>query len=250
MLNVILIDDEVDDINSLSEKLASCGDDINISAKCRNIPEAVKAIHAHQPDIVFSDIEMPGYSGLQLLDFFNDNEVGFELIFTTSYSDFAVRAFQLSAIDYLLKPVDVALLKKAVDKVRKKQNFKLRERAELLRDNLASQMLKRIALPYNGGVNFIDTTEIVYLKADNVYTDIFLRNKSTITASKPLKDFATLLPKTQFFRCHRSYLINMQLVKEYITTNGGEIVMANGVLIPVARERKEDFISLWKQLIL
>jgi two-component system LytT family response regulator len=248
MMKVVLVDDDVNDIRSMAQKLALCGGDVSIVSQCGGVAEAVKAIHLYKPDIVFTDIEMPGVSGLQLLDFFNAEEVSFEVIFATSYSEFAVRAFQLSAIDYLLKPVDVELLKKAVDKVRRKQNFKTSERAELLRDNLASQTLRRIALPYNGGVNFVDTTDILYLKADNVYTDIFLKDKSTITVSKPLKDFDSLLPKPQFFRSHRSYLVNMQLVKEYVTTEGGEIVMTDGALVPVARDRKEEFISLWQRI--
>ncbi len=248
MLKVVLVDDDVNDIRSMSEKLALCGSDISVVAKCHNVAEAVKAIHTHNPDIVFTDIEMPGISGLQLPDFFEPEDLGFELIFATSYSEFAVRAFQLSAMDYLLKPVDVALLKKAVEKVRKKQNFKAQERTALLKEHLAGNALKRIAVPYSGGVSFIETANIFYLRADNVYTDIFLADSSTLTVSKSLKEFDQLLPKPTFFRCHRSYLLNMEAVKEYITAAGGEIVMKNGIKIPIARDRKEEFISLWQRI--
>ncbi|MFN8321914.1 MAG: LytTR family DNA-binding domain-containing protein [Chitinophagales bacterium] len=247
MLKVILVDDDVNDLRTMSEKLALCGSDISIVAKCFTVAEAVKAIHTIKPDIVFSDIEMPGLSGLQLPDFFDENDLGFELIYATSYSEFAVRAFQLSAIDYLIKPIDKTLLLKAVNKVRKKQNYQAKERAALLKENLQKQEAKRIALPYNGGVNFIDTADVVYLKADNVYTDIFLLNGSSLTVSKPLKELDNVLPKPQFFRCHRSYLVNLHMIKGYITTAGGEIVVKSGINIPLARDRKEEFISLWQK---
>lgn len=245
-----MIDDDSRDLQALTEKLSHCGDDLYIVATCNNVAEGVKAINTHSPDIVFTDIEMPGLSGLQLLDFFDTDTVSFELIFTTSYSEFAVRAFQLSAIDYLVKPVDGELLKKAIEKVRKKQNFLSKERTELLKRNLADKELKRIAIPYVGGVSFIDIAEMVSLKADNVYTDILMRDSSALTVSKPLKEFDALLPKPQFFRCHRSYLVNLHEVREYITAQGGELLMKNGSMVPLARDRKEEFISLWQQIAL
>lgn len=248
MLRIVLVDDDANDLQSLTGKLQHCGADLQIVANCHNVPEAVKAINAQQPDVVFTDIEMPGLSGLQLLDFFNADEVKFELIFTTSYSEFAVRAFQLSAIDYLVKPVDEVLLSKAVEKVRKKQNYLPKERTALLKQNLADKDFKRIAIPYTGGVNFIDVADIIYLKADNVYTDIALKSAPVLTVSKSLKEFDNLLPKPQFFRSHRSYLVNLYEVKEYITAQGGELVMKDGSLIPVARDRKEEFITLWQQV--
>lgn len=246
MLRVILVDDNANDRSILCGKLAAYDSSITIVAACSNVPDAVKAIYTHKPDIVFSDIEMPGLSGLQLPDFFSEQDAGFELIFVTSYSEHAVRAFQLSAIDYLLKPIDDNLLAKALEKVRKKQNYKAAERAELLKENLLAAMPKRIALPYNGGVHFIDTNEILYLKADNVYTDIYLVNGTPLTVSKTMKEFDAMLAKPQFFRCHRSYLLNMAMVKEYITTDGGEIVMQNNTTLPLARDRKEEFIALWQ----
>ncbi len=248
MLKVVLIDDDAGDRQRLSGLLAAYGPDLQIVAICSDVADAVRAIHAHRPDVVFTDIEMPGISGLQLLDFFNAGDVTFELIFTTSYSEFAVRAFRLSAIDYLLKPVEEGLLREAIGKVRRKQNYAPRERSELLRQHLAEQQQSRIAIPYAGGVSFVDLADIVYLRADNVYTDIKRRAAGVLTVSRPLKDFDTMLPKPQFFRCHRSYMVNLQEVKEYVTAQGGELIMKDGSTVPVARDRKEEFIALWQQI--
>lgn len=242
------MDDDANDRAILASKLAACGDDLKVVAQCANVQEAVRAINAHNPDVVFSDIEMPGLSGLQLPDFFDEKDLEFELIYATSYSEFAIRAFQLSAIDYLLKPIDTVLLEKSLNKVRKKQNYFARERAALLRENLHQQETKRIALPYNGGMNFIDTADIVYLKADNVYCDIFLMGSSPLTVSKPLKELESILPKPRFFRSHRSYVVNIDLVKEYITSSGGEIIMRNNASVPLARERKDEFILQWQKI--
>ncbi len=248
MLKVVLVDDDENDLNSLAAKLQRNCSDVQIVALCKNVQDAVKAINAQQPDIVFTDIEMPGLSGLQLLDFFDLNNIQFELIFATSHSEFAVRAFQLSAIDYLVKPIEEELLVKAVDKVRKKQNYLPSKRASLLKENLFEPQFKRIAIPYTGGVNFVDVADMVYLKADNVYTVITLNSASPLTVTKSLKEFDKLLPRPQFFRCHRSYLVNLYEVKEYVTAQGGELVMKNGVTIPLARDRKEEFIALWQQV--
>lgn len=247
MLKIVLVDDDANDRTILASKLMACGDDLTVVAQCANVQEAVRAIHAHKPDVVFSDIEMPGLSGLQLPEFFDENDMGFELIYATSYNEFAVRAFQLSAIDYLLKPIDDMLLSKALNKVRQKHNYEAYARVALLKENLQQQGAKRIALPYNGGMNFIDTAEIVYLKADNVYCDIFLMGSRPLTVSKPLKELESILPKPRFFRSHRSYVVNIDLVKEYISSSGGEIVMKNNASVPLARDRKEEFILLWQK---
>lgn len=248
MLKVILVDDDENDLSSLTTKLQRNCNDVQIVARCKNVQEAVKSINALQPDIVFTDIEMPAISGLQLLDFFDLNNIQFELIFATSHSEFAVRAFQLSAMDYLVKPIDEELLAKAVDKVRKKQNYQPGKRVSLLKENLLDKQFKRIAIPYTGGVNFIDIADIVCLKADNVYTDITFIKAVPLTVTKSLKEFEKMLPVQQFFRCHRSYLVNLYEVKEYITAQGGELVMKNGMTIPLARDRKEEFIALWQQI--
>lgn len=248
MIKVVIIDDEQSEIFALQQKLQLHCNDIEIVATCRNVSEAVRAIHKFSPQIVFSDIEMPELSGLQLLDFFEADELNFELIFVTSYSEYAVRAFQLSAIDYLLKPVDEKLLIAAIDKVRKKQNIMQRERNVILKENLEKKPIEKIALSMASGVNFLSITDIIFLKADNVYTEVIVNNTPKIVVSKPLKDFEKLLPKSTFFRCHRSYIVNLNFVKEYIAAEGGDLLLSNGSILPVARDRKSEFYERWKDM--
>jgi two-component system LytT family response regulator len=249
-MKILIIDDEDLARESLKAILQELAEDVEVVAEASNVSEGVKMIRKFQPDIVFSDIEMPVLNGLQLLDFFNPEEVNFELVFVTSYSEYAVRAFQLSAIDYLLKPVDKELLTKALNKVRAKQNYQQQERFGLLKKNIETITPTKIALTVLNEVSFIDLSEIIYLKADNVYTEFYLANKDTRIISRPIKEYEKMLVGKDFFRTHRSYLINLNQVKTYSKTEGGFIVMSNGHIVNLARERKEEFLKAWQGLTL
>jgi two-component system LytT family response regulator len=250
IMKILIIDDEDLARESLKAILQEIAEDVEVVAEASNVSEGVKTIRKFQPDIVFSDIEMPVLNGLQLLDFFNPEEVNFELVFVTSYSEYAVRAFQLSAIDYLLKPVDKELLTKALNKVRAKQNYQQQERFGLLKKNIETITPTKIALTVLNEVSFIDLSEIIYLKADNVYTEFYLANKDTRIISRPIKEYEKMLVGKDFFRTHRSYLINLNQVKTYSKTEGGFIVMSNGHIVNLARERKEEFLKAWQGLTL
>jgi two-component system LytT family response regulator len=250
IMKILIIDDEDLARESLKAILQELAEDVEVVAEASNVSEGVKMIRKFQPDIVFSDIEMPVLNGLQLLDFFNPEEVNFELVFVTSYSEYAVRAFQLSAIDYLLKPVDKELLTKALNKVRAKQNYQQQERFGLLKKNIETITPTKIALTVLNEVSFIDLSEIIYLKADNVYTEFYLANKDTRIISRPIKEYEKMLVGKDFFRTHRSYLINLNQVKTYSKTEGGFIVMSNGHIVNLARERKEEFLKAWQGLTL
>ncbi len=250
IMKILIIDDEDLARESLKAKLQEIAEDVEVVAEASNVSEGVKMIRKFQPDIVFSDIEMPVLNGLQLLDFFNPEEVNFELVFVTSYSEYAVRAFQLSAIDYLLKPVDKELLTKALNKVRAKQNYQLQERFGLLKKNIETNTPTKIALTVLNEVSFVELSQIVYLKADNVYTEFYLANKELRIISKPIKEYEKMLAGKDFFRTHRSFLINLNQVKAYSKTDGGFIVMTNGDTISLARERKEEFLKAWQGLTL
>lgn len=248
-MRAIIIDDEEIARVTLKKYLNENCPNLEIVAVLDGVSAGVKAINKFQPDIVFSDIDMPGISGLQILDFFNEEEINFELIYVTSFSEYAVKAFQLSAIDYLLKPIEIDLLIKAVEKVEKKNNYKKKERHTLLKESVSKNEFNKIALPLSDGVVFVEIDNILILKADNVYTEVYLKDGQKIVVSKPIKNFEKMLSdKTNFYRAHRSYIINLHLIKQYIKSDGGTVIMDNEMHIPIARERKDDFTKAWENI--
>ena len=230
----IIIDDEAKARRLLQTLIEENCPEIEIIAQAEDVPNAVKAIHQFKPDIVFSDIDMPIYNGFQLLDFVDKN-------------DFALKAFEVSAVDYLVKPIQISLLVKAVEKAIRLRNASptITQRLDTLKENLKANALKKIALPIADGLRFVDLDNILYLEAEGAYTHVVLKDNSKILISKKLKEFETLLSDNKnFFRTHRSFLINIDAIKQYIKSDGGSIIMSNHTEIPVARERKDDFQSL------
>ncbi len=246
-IQAIIIDDEERARNALSSLLREYCPDIEVITTCSNVPDGVLAINKHQPQVVFLDIEMPEYSGFELLDFIKD--VTFEIIFVTAYSQYAIKAFEVSATDYILKPVDIDALQKAVEKIKlNQQNSSLNKRLELLREAFTNDEISKIALPMADGLLFIEVKDIILLEADGAYTYVYLKNGSKILVSKKLKFFELLLnSRPLFFRPHRSYIININCIKNY---NRGEnqLIMDNQHLVTISRDMKSEFESLLKDL--
>jgi two-component system LytT family response regulator len=239
----IIIDDEAKARQILQSLLEENCPEIEIVALVEDVPTGVKAINQHKPDIVFSDIDMPGYNGFQLLEFVD--KANFELIYCTGHNEFALKAFEVSAVDYLLKPIQISQLVNAVNKAIKLCNSNAPqsvERFDALKENLKDSILKKIALPVAEGLIFIDIDDLMYLEADGAYTKVFLNDGSKLLISKKLKEFENILSNNKnFFRTHRSYIINTACIKQYIKSDGGSIVLQNNVSVPVARERKDEF---------
>lgn len=239
----IIIDDEPKARQVLQSLLKDNCTEIEIVAQADDVPSGVRAINQYNPDIVFSDIDMPNYNGFQLLEFVD--KANFELIYCTGHDEYALKAFEVSAVDYLLKPVQISQLIIAVNKairLCKSNTAQSAERFDTLRENLKEHKLKKIALPVADGLIFIDIVELMYLEADGAYTKVFLKDGSKLLISKKLKDFENILSTNKdFFRTHRSYIINTACIKQYIKSDGGSIVLQNNISIPVARERKDEF---------
>ena len=246
MLKAIIVDDEAKARRILENFLMEYCPQIQILAMAEDVPHAVKAIQKLKPDVVFLDIEMPGYNGFQLLDFFE--EIDFEIIFTTAYSEFALRAFQVSAIDYLLKPIQIDQLTAAVQKLEKIHgNSFIRERMETLQKNLEEYKIKKIVIPLSEGSLFVELNDIVFLKAEGSYANIFFKDGNKVIVSKNLKDYEDQLTMQEgFFRTHRSFLINTNYVKQ-ISSDGSEATMVNQSIINIARDRKQEFTNYMKQ---
>lgn len=247
MLKGVIIDDELKSRESLKILLQDFCEGIEVSALCQNVSEGINAIGTYHPDVVFLDIQMQRETGFDLLS--RLEKIDFELIFTTAHSEFAIKAFKFSAIDYLLKPIDLTELQSALEKVRKKKNYGISERLEQLIHNLkptATQKFK-LALPTGDGLVFVKIDEILYCEAEGNYTQIYLVNGTKHLVSRTLKEYDDMLSEQDFFRIHNSYLINLNLIKNYVRGEGGYVVMSNGKSLDVSRRKKESFLSKLQQ---
>ncbi len=211
-----------------------------------NLLTGVELIKQQAPNIVFLDIEMPEHSGLEILNFIEKAVHNFEIIFTTAYSEYAIQAFQLSAIDYLLKPVRPSQVKEAVDKAIKfLGNTQINQRLIELKSSLEDANFKKIGLPNNNGVKFVNFSDIIMLEADGMYTKVSTTLEGEILVSKPLKFFVETLKKVKtFYRPHRSYLINLSFIKEYVKKDGGYIVMQNDKTVSISNDKKDEFLNI------
>jgi len=246
MIKAIIIDDEERARNSLSAALQSFCLDIEIIGTASNVIEGVELIKSNQPDLVFLDIEMPEYNGFELLQFFD--EINFDIIFVTAYSQYAIRAFEVSAMDYLLKPIEVTSLQKAVDKVKEKKSHNtIKKRLEVLKDSFINEEIKKISLPMADGLLFVEVKDIILLEADGAYTYVCLNNGSRILVSKKLKFFEDILSnRPHFFRPHRSFVINLNYIKKYIRGESN-ILMDNNAIVSISRDLKGSFETLLKE---
>lgn len=239
-MKAIIVDDEERARRSLETMLNLHCPEVSIAEQCANVPKAVLAIKQHRPDVVFLDIEMPEFSGFELTGFFDT--VDFEIVFVTAYSEYAVQAFEYSAVDYLLKPAQVDKLKAAIEKVQtRRESHNMKQRLELLKQNMEADEFTKIALPVSDGLLFVEVNSIAQLQAQGAYTDVYMADSSKLLVSKKLKFFEDLLARRKsFFRIHRSHLINLNYVKKYNRLES-YIEMDNGTGIPVAKERKKEF---------
>ena len=249
-MKALIVDDENKARNLLRHILTEECNQITEIYEAGNLMEAVEQIKKEQPKLVFLDIEMPQHSGLELLEFIPPNEVNFEIIFTTAYNKYAVDAFALSAVDYLLKPMTHDVVVEAVNKALKKINKNdIVQRLDALRTNFLKGKFSKIAIPNQEGVIFMNLDEIIFFEASGMYTTIF-STQSKETVSKPLKHFVELLEdKPNFYRPHRSYLINLYQMKRFLKRSGGLIEMNNDVSVPVSRDKKEEFVQILQNLI-
>ena len=240
MLKAVIIDDEAKARRILESFITEYCPGLSVAGTAPDVVQGVKLIQKEKPDIVFLDIEMPGYNGFQLLEFFD--EINFEVIFVTAYSEFALKAFQVSAVDYLLKPLQINQLISAVEKAEKiRGNSLIKERLETLKANLEEKKIKKIVVPVSEGSLFIDVKDITHLKAEGSYVNIFLKDGNKILVSKNIKDYETQLTVEEgFFRTHRSYLININYIKS-VAPDTSEVTLLNQAVISIARERKNDF---------
>ncbi|MDH5412607.1 MAG: LytTR family DNA-binding domain-containing protein [Flavobacteriaceae bacterium] len=240
MLKTVLVDDEINALEALEWKLNRYIEDIQI-IKCNSPVEAIAVIEKEKPDLVFLDIEMPEMDGFTMLQKLSNTN--FDLIFTTAHDEFALKAIKVSALDYLLKPVDKDELITAVDKVRaSRKGNQLEDKLQSLFTNLKDKNDK-ISIAADGKIYLLDRDDVIMLKSDKSYTTIFLKDDKKIVVSKTLKEVEKKFEYSEFYRVHNSYLININHVKEYLKSMGGELIMSNGMSASISRNKKNELLE-------
>lgn len=245
-MKAIIIDDEKHCRSILKWAVNEVCPELELLPECQSGTEGIAAIQKYSPDLIFLDIEMRDMTGFDMLE--KLGEVECDIIFTTAYDQFAINAFKVNAVDYLLKPIDENELKKAVDKVAQKREDPVsKKQIEFLLAQLKKNMggnKTNIALPSSGGLEFIELEKIIYCQSDSNYTNVFQQDDKKMVVSKTLKDVESLLPNDTFFRVHHSYTVNLKHIKRYLKADGGYLVMSNGGRVKVSRSKKDLLMEL------
>jgi len=240
----IIIDDELNNCENLKNILERYCPEVEVSGMAHSAAEGLELITRERPQLIFLDIQMPGGSGFDMLE--SIRKPTFDVIFVTAYNQYAIKAIRQSAIDYLLKPVNILELKEAVSRVAEKMNHQHNENEKLLnylenQKNTESQ--RKIALPSSERLLFVKVEDIVRCKGENNYTYIYLTDGSSILVSKTLKEYEEILSEEKFIRVHQSHLINALHVASFEKRDGGYLKMSDGSTVTISRQRKEFVLS-------
>ena len=243
MIRAIIIDDEFNAVKNLKWEIESFCSDIEVCDTFTNPIEAISAINYLKPDCVFLDIEMPEMDGFQLLKRLTFRD--FDLIITSAYDNYAIKAFKEHAVDYLLKPIDSEDLLKAVDRVRgnQKRNVLGNQLKNIIKSYVPEKKFSRLALPTLGKTIFVNFEDIIYCKSNGSYTEVHLNTNSMEMLSKKLKEVEAQT-NDSFFRVHNSYLVNLHYVKEYVKNEGPYLVLTTGETIPISRAKKNELLQV------
>jgi two-component system LytT family response regulator len=222
-MKTLIVDDEKNARLALRGILEENFPEIEITGEAFDMPSAVKMIRKLQPELIFLDISMPGYSGLELFKFFDKEDINFKVVFVTAHSEYAINAFELSAVDYILKPIQIPALERAISKVNQNSYGTI----ETLQSHYEDGKSKKLALQTGEGIVFLEFDQIIYLKADGSYTHFITDHQPKITVSKRLADFEKLEKMGTFLRIHRSHIINYNRITKIIKQDGGFVIMDN-----------------------
>jgi len=243
----VIVDDEIQAINALKHELAENCPEMKVIATANSVKTAVEVLNKEQPDVVFLDIRLTDGLGFDVLEQIDNHNM--KVIFTTAYSQHAIKAFRFNAIDYLLKPIDSMELVRAIQKLLKIENTELKQRIyALLNNQKVTEKDKKIAIATAEGIHLFPLKDIVKLNAERNYTKVYFNNGKTLLSAKTLKDFEELLDAYRFMRVHQSYIVNLMHVKSYISKDGGYILMSDQTSVPLATRKKSKLLEELKQM--
>jgi two-component system LytT family response regulator len=244
MIRTVLVDDEADSRSVLQRMLETYVPRITVVGTAAGVDTALPLIHEKNPDLVFLDIEMIQGNGFDLLN--KLQPFSFQVIFVTAFDEYAVKAFKYSAVDYLLKPVDIEELQNAVEKV----TVRMQDRLDLspirtLLENVGAMQLsqQKMAIPTVNGLSFVAINNIIRFEAQGSYTVIYITNGEPLMATRNIKEYEQLLPESIFCRIHNSHIINLQRIQKYQKGRGGMVIMEDGSEIEVASRRRQEFMQ-------
>jgi two-component system LytT family response regulator len=243
-LITVVIDDEPDAVNFISTIIKEYCPGLEVVGKANSVKEGIILINDVKPDLVFLDVEMPNGTGFDLLA--NFPEKNFDVVFITAFNHYAIRAIKFSAVDYILKPVNISEFIESVNKIihrrKTKQSFG-NENFEALLENLRTSYPSRLVIPTSDGREYLNPKDIIRIEADRSYSWFFINDKRKILVSRHLKEYQDLLNDRNFFRPHNSHLINLDFVKKFVRVDGGYIEMTDGAQVPISRSRKDLFLN-------
>jgi two-component system, LytTR family, response regulator len=247
MLKAVIIDDEKDSREILAAYLKRYCHDINVCGFGESVVTGLEVIHKHDPDVVFLDIEMPYGNGFDLLH--KAEPVSFETVFVTAFDNYAIQALNQSAAYYLLKPIDIDELTKAVEKIRKERADGLPKHAGVLLENLksTSSQAQKVMLPTLEGFEVVPVRSILYCEAVDNFTRFYFDDKKELLICRTLKHYEEVLSPHKFIRIHRSYLVNPEFVIRYSKGKGGTVTMKNNRELDVSPNRKSDLLNFFSQ---
>ncbi|MGC4104257.1 LytR/AlgR family response regulator transcription factor [Ferruginibacter sp.] len=246
-LKTLIIDDETNARSAIRNMAQQLQLPITIIGEAGSAAEGLEKITSLQPELLFLDIQMPGKSGIELMQEMNRNDI--QVIFVTAHQGFALQALKLSAIDYILKPVDPSDLKEAVEKAITQKNKLVQDQLQLFQQAMQhlqqpqQKAPQKLALSTSEGILFAELNDIVWIESLTGYCKFYLQGQKPIIVSKNLKEYEDLLAPHHFFRTHQSSVVNLIHIKKYVRGEGGQVWMSDGSEIEVARRRKEDLLN-------
>jgi len=242
MIQTVLVDDEIDSIRVLQRLLETYCPNVNIAGTASGVGTGVELIRESKPDLVLLDIEMSQGNAFDLLN--QLMPLTFQVIFVTAFDNYAIRAFKYSAVDYLLKPVDIDDLRSAIARVRERPEANdLAEQMKILLNNVGMLHLtqQKMAIPTITGLNFVPVQDVLRFEAKGNYTIIYLSGGETVMATRTIRDYEEVLPENIFCRIHNSHIINLSRIEKYQKGRGGIVLMEDGTTIEVAARRRDEF---------
>jgi two-component system, LytTR family, response regulator len=242
-MKALLLDDEQPVLEALQGKLNLFCPEVEVVALCQKVDDALAQLRSEDIDIVFLDVNLSGESGFDLIEKWDGEELP-SLIFTTAHDEFAVQAIKHAALDYLLKPIDAEELVKAVRKAGEKVGV---DRQSVVKE-ASKGAPKKLVIPTTEGMHILNVEDIVRCESSSNYTQFFLSDKTSVLASKTMKEYETLLRPAGFERVHKSHLVNLEMIAKYVSADGGYLLLIEGSTVPVSNRKKEVLVQHLKSL--